>query len=148
MWQFDGHFWALSTAATRRTVKMEALATAVTMQYEKILAAMAELKTLIIAAEATTSGGNRDSTTGHLTPDEQTNSNICINQLMLAIKGKWVPGGFCSTHSHNVGAVHSSKNCNNKTREGDTGGHNNSATCSNPYGPVRNRNKYWENFLL
>ena len=88
------------------------------MQYEKILAVMAELKTLSIAAAATTGGGNRDSVTGRLTPDERTMSNLRINQLISAIKGKWVPGRFCSTYSHDVGAVHSSKNCNNKTREG------------------------------
>ena len=51
---FDGHFGALSVAATRITVVMEALATATTKQYEKIMATMAELKNLSIVAAATT----------------------------------------------------------------------------------------------
>ena len=148
MEKFDGHIGALSAAATKSTVVMEALSTAATIQYEKILAAMAQLKTLSIAAAATTGGGNRDSATGRLTPDELTKSNLRINQLMSAIKGKWVPGGFCSTHSYGVGDFHSSKICNNKTREGETGNHNNNATCDNTSGPGRNRNKYWDNFLL
>ena len=79
MEQFDGHFGALSTAATRSTVMMETMATATTMHYEKILAAMDELKTLRIAAAETTGSRNRDSTTGRLTPDEWTESNILIN---------------------------------------------------------------------
>ena len=87
MEQFDGHSGALSAAATGSTAVMEALATAANTQYEKILTTMAELKTLSIVAAETTSGGNRDSATGRLTPDERTKSNLRINQLMSAIKG-------------------------------------------------------------
>ena len=54
MEQFDGHFGALSVAVTGIIVVMEALAMATTTQYKKILAAMAELKTLSITAAATT----------------------------------------------------------------------------------------------
>ena len=67
---------------------MEALATSTITQYDKILSSMTELKTLSIAASATTDGGNRDSATGRLYRDERTKSNIRINQLILAIKGK------------------------------------------------------------
>ena len=148
MEQFDGHFGALSATDTGSTVVMEALATATTTQYQKILATMAELKTLSITEAATTGGGNRDSATGRLTPDKRTKSNLCISQLMSAIKGKWVPGGLCSTHGHSVGAGHSSKNCNNKTKEGETGGHNNNATHANPSGPGQNNNKDWDKFIL
>ena len=122
---------------------MEALTTATTMQYEKILSTMADLKTLSIAAAETTGSGNRDSATGRLTLDKRTKSNLRINQLMSAIKGKWVPGGFCSTHGHGVGPDHSSKKCNNKTRDGETGGHNKNTMRSNPSGTGRNKNKYW-----
>ena len=76
MEQFDGHFGALSSAATGSTVVIEALATDTIMQYEKILAFMAELKTFSIAESATIGGGNRDSATGRLAPDEHTKSNI------------------------------------------------------------------------
>ena len=51
-------------------------------------------------------------------------------------------------HVHGVGPGHSSKNCNNKTKEGETGGHNNSATRAHPSGPGQNKNKDWDNFLL
>ena len=67
---------------------------------------------------------------------------------MSEIKGKWVPGRFCSMHGHCVGSGHSSKNFNNKTSEGDTGGHNNSATHTHPSGPGRKNNEDWEKMLL
>ena len=106
MEQFDGHFGALSVASTGISVVTEALATSTTKQYENVMSTMTDLKTLSIAAAATTGGGNHDSATGRLAPDERTKFNIRINQLMSAIKGKWVPGRFCSTHSHSVGGGH------------------------------------------
>ena len=148
MEKFDGHFGALSVASTGISVVTEALATSTTKQYEKVMSTMTDLKTPSIAAAATTGGGNRDSATGRLTPDKRTKSNLHINQLMSAIKGKWFPGVLCSTHSHSVGPGHSRKNCNNKTREGETGGHNKNATRSNPSTPVQNKNKDWDKFLF
>ena len=124
------------------------MATSTTTQYDKIMAPMDELKTFSIAASATTVGGNRYIATGRLNPDKRTKYNLRINQLMSKIKGKWVPGGFYSTHGHGVGAGHSIKNCNNKTKNGETGGHNNNATCANPSGPDQNMNKYWDKMLL
>ena len=146
--QFYGHFGALSDAATGSTVVMESLKACNIMQYNKILASMAYLKTLSISASVKTRGGIHDSATGHPSPNENTKSNLCINQLMLEIKGKLVPGGFCSIHGHGVGPGHSRKNCYNKTNEGITGSHNNSATCAHPSRPVRNKNKYWDKYLL
>ena len=139
--QFDGHFSALSAAANGITAVMESLAAATTTQYKNNLASMAELKTLSIASSAMTGGGTRDSATGRTSPNKRTKSNLCINQLLSEIKGKWVPGGFCSTHGHGVGPGHSSKTCNNKTKEGETGGHNNSATRAHPSGLGQNKNK-------
>eukprot|EP00804_Cyclotella_cryptica_P000193 CCRYP_016175-RA/>CCRYP_016175-RA protein AED:0.26 eAED:0.26 QI:0/0/0/0.6/0.75/0.8/5/0/1027 len=34
-----------------------------------------------------------------------------VVQLLAAIKGKWVPGGFCSTHGYSVSADHDSASC-------------------------------------
>ena len=79
MEQFDGHFGALSATDNGSTVVMEALATATTTQYRKIMAIMAELKTLSISVSVTTGSGNRDSTTGRLATDECTKSNLRIN---------------------------------------------------------------------
>ena len=58
MEHFDGHFGAQSAASTGSTVVMESLVTATTTQYKKILVSMADMKTLIIAATATTDDGN------------------------------------------------------------------------------------------
>ena len=69
MEQFDGHFGALSAAATGSTVVMESLVEATITQYNKIMTSMAKLKTLSIAASATTGGSTRDSATGRPSPD-------------------------------------------------------------------------------
>jgi hypothetical protein len=37
-----------------------------------------------------------------------------VAQLRAAIKGKWAPGGFCSTHSYGVYADYDSSTCKNK----------------------------------
>ena len=89
--QCDGHFSTLSAAATGSTVVMEALAMATTTQYDIIMASIAELKTLSIAASATTGGSNHDSATGRLSTYERTKSNLRINQLMLEIERKMGP---------------------------------------------------------
>ena len=79
MEKFDGHFGALSATATGSTVVTDALATATTTKYDKILASMPEPKTLNIAASATTGGGNSDSATSRLSLDKLTKYNLRIN---------------------------------------------------------------------
>eukprot|EP00804_Cyclotella_cryptica_P026156 CCRYP_013038-RA/>CCRYP_013038-RA protein AED:0.96 eAED:1.00 QI:0/0/0/0.5/1/1/2/0/450 len=54
-----------------------------------------------------------------------------LSQLRAAIKYKWVPGGFCSTHGWGVSANHSSADC-----KGKRPGHVDSATRTNPQGPA------------
>ena len=109
---------------------------------------MYQLKMLSIAASATTGVGTRDRTTGRTSPDNHIESNLRTNQLMLAIKVKWVPGGFCSAHAHGVGPGHSGKTCTNNTKEGKTGGHNNSATRAHSSGLGRKNNKDWEKVFV
>ena len=65
-----------------------------------------------------------------------------ISQLQAAVKGKWIPGHFCSTHGHGVGPDHDSKTCANKSS-----GHVETATRANPFGPGANRNKGWDDWL-
>jgi hypothetical protein len=67
-----------------------------------------------------------------------------VAQLKAAINGKWVPGGFCSSHGYGVGPDHDSASCKNKTT-----GHIDSATCANPAGHGHNKhiNKGWDAFL-
>jgi hypothetical protein len=52
-----------------------------------------------------------------------------VAQLRAAIKGKWAPGGFCSTHGYGVSVDHDSASCKNKKT-----GHVNTDTRSSPAG--------------
>ena len=67
-----------------------------------------------------------------------------VAQLRVAIKGKWVPGGFCSTHAYSISTNQNSTSCKNKMPGGvDT------ATCSSPagHGHDKHINKGWDAFL-
>eukprot|EP00804_Cyclotella_cryptica_P009971 CCRYP_015405-RA/>CCRYP_015405-RA protein AED:0.48 eAED:0.22 QI:0/0/0/0.66/1/1/3/0/674 len=54
-----------------------------------------------------------------------------LSQLRAAIKHKWIPGGFCSTHGLGVSAGHSRADCKGKRPD-----HIDFATRTNPQGPV------------
>ena len=65
-----------------------------------------------------------------------------MSQLRAAIKHKWVPGGYCSSHGWGVGPDHTSANC-----KGKRPGHVDNATRANPQGPGATRNKGWDDCL-
>ena len=67
-----------------------------------------------------------------------------ILQLRTAIKGKWVPGHFCSTHGYGVSADHDSASCKNKKP-----GHVEMTTYSLPtgHGHDKHINKGWDAFV-
>jgi hypothetical protein len=67
-----------------------------------------------------------------------------VAQLRAAIRGKWAPGGFCSTHGYGVSADHDSASCKNKKP-----GHVDTATRSSPagHGHDKHINKGWDAFL-
>ena len=67
-----------------------------------------------------------------------------VAQLRTATKGKWVPGGFCSTHGYGISADHDSASCKNKKPS-----HVVTATCSSPAGDGHDKhiNKGWDAFL-
>jgi hypothetical protein len=67
-----------------------------------------------------------------------------VAQLRAAIKGKWAPGGFYSTHGYGVSTDHDSASCKNKKT-----GHVNTATRSSPagYGHEKHINMDWDAFL-
>ena len=93
------------------------------------------------------SGGGRNRP---FTSDYHTKAAARINQLKAEIRGIWITGAaskFCSIHGWGLGPGHDSMSCKNKTIEGDTGGHVNSATRSNPVGPRKNKNKCWDDFV-
>ena len=74
-------------------------------------------------------------------PPASVNSRA-ISQLRGAIKHKWVPGGFCSTHGWGVSAGHTSADC-----KGKRPGHVDSTTRTNPQGPGATKNKGWDDFI-
>ena len=78
-----------------------------------------------------------------MTPDERQILLRRIGQLKAAVKFKWVPGKFCSTHGHGVGPDHDSSRCNGKAA-----GHVDTATRANPSGPGAERNKGWDDWLF
>ena len=143
MSQFDSHFTALSAAAASSNVVQESLAAAATTQYSAILSKLDTLEALYVApGGGGGGGGNNDNNGGGsgnggggrnrpFTSDDRTKAAARINQLQAAIRGSWITGAaskFCSTHGWGLGPVHDSMSCKNKTREGETGGHVNSAT--------------------
>jgi hypothetical protein len=73
-----------------------------------------------------------------------TNDARQVAQLKAAIKGKWVAGGFCSSHGYGVSADHSSKTCKKKKP-----GHVDTATRDNPagHGADKHVNQGWDSFL-
>ena len=150
--QIDAAFTALAAAAAASSHVQETLATAATTQYSAILAEITALKALYVAPSAAGGGGGGGGRGGTSATDiaRRSKDNLRINQLQSAIKFKWVTGpgaSFCSTHGWGLAADHNSMRCRNKTREGEPGGHVNSATRANPSGPGKTKNKGWDDFL-
>ena len=50
-----------------------------------------------------------------------------------AVKRKWLPGNFCSTHDHGVWCDHNSKSCGQQAN-----GYITTTTSANPTGPDAN----------
>lgn len=76
-------------------------------------------------------------------PTNSSSDTATIKLLRVAIKYKWVPGGFCSTHGWGNSEGHTSRDCKNKGA-----GHVDTATCENPVGPGTTKNKEWDDGLL
>ena len=162
--QFDAHFTSLYAAVTGSNVVQESLAAAATTtQYSAILSKLEALEALYVAPGGGGGGGGNNGNNGGgsggsgggrrnspFTSDDRTKDAARINQLQASIRGSWITGAaskFCSTHGWGLGPGHDSMSCKNKTREGETGGHINSATRSNPVGPGKNKNKGWDDFV-
>ena len=96
-----------------------------------------ELKSAMPSGNGGGSGRNND-----ISSTEKQKLKSRISQLQAAVKGKWLPGNFCSTHGYGVGADHDSKTCAQKANS-----HVNTATRANPSGPGANRNKGWDDWL-
>jgi hypothetical protein len=131
--QFSSGMDALALAATNdKTVLDNLLATNKTLS-DSIAKKLTNLESLFTKNPTTAAPST-----------STTNDARLIAQLKAAIKGKWAPGGFCSTHGYGVSADHTSASCKNKKP-----GHIDSATRANPagHGADKNINKGWDTFL-
>ena len=108
------------------------LASATSTQYQTI-------KKLLTDIKFSSSPNPRSSSSGDgagATSNQQT-----IRLLQSAVKNRWIVGGFCYSHDWGVSHQHSSGTCNNKMA-----GHVDTATRSNPAGPVKTKNQGWDAF--
>ena len=147
---FDAHFNNLVTAATHGNKIFQGtinhIARSTTIQHSEFKKLLAEIK----SAFTSTGGRNNDGGGGvtsaaHNTVNAKKKEtlNLRITQLQMAVKRKWIHGGFCSTHSHGVVYKHDSKSRSNKAT-----GHVNTETRKTPAIPGTNKNKGWYDWLL
>jgi len=134
--ELESHLDNMAAAVTNEKAVLDALvasnATLTTVTADKL--SKIEKHLLDLKAARTTQGGPQAAASA---PDSRA-----LGQLRAAIKHKWAPGGFCSTHGWGVGASHTSSECKKKQS-----GHVDSATRANPQGPGATRNKGWDDFL-
>jgi hypothetical protein len=134
--ELESHLDNMAAAVTNEKAVLDSLvasnATLTSVTADKL--AKIEKHLLDIKAGRTTQAGS------HTAP--QASDSRVLGQLRAAIKHKWTPGGFCSTHGWGVGAGHTSAECKKKQP-----GHVDSATRANPQGPGATRNKGWDDFL-
>jgi hypothetical protein len=139
------HAPALSFEA-QFTSGMDALALAATNEKSVLDDLVASNKTLseLTAKKLTHIEQLLSSRTNATTPIPTQGDAKLILQLRAAIKGRWVPGGFCSTHGYGVSADHDSASCKNKKP-----GHVDTATRSSPagHGHDKHINKGWDAFV-
>jgi len=130
--QFANGMDALALAATNEKAVLDNLVSSNKVLSELTAKKLAAIEQLIIS-KATTPGAA-----------PSTGDAKLVAQLRAAIKGKWSPGGFCSSHGYGVSADHTSATCKNKKS-----GHVDSATRSSPagHGHDKHINKGWDAFL-
>jgi len=130
--QFANGMDALALAATNEKAVLDNLVSSNKVLSELTAKKLTAIEQLIIA-KATTPGATPSPGDAKL-----------VAQLRAAIKGKWAPGGFCSSHGYGVGADHTSATCKNKKP-----GHVDSATRSSPagHGHDKHINMGWDAFL-
>ena len=130
--------------------RRQSLAAAATTQYSAIISKLEALEALYVAPGSGGGGGSGSRGNRNFISDDRAKSAARINQLQAAICGSWITGPaskFCSKHGWGLVPGHDSMSCKNKTKEGEPGGHVNTATRSNPVGPGKNKNKGWDDFV-
>jgi hypothetical protein len=130
--QFTNGMDALALAATNEKAVLDNLVSSNKVLSELTAKKLATIEQLIVSKTAAPGAV------------PSTADTKLVAQLRAAIKGKWVTGGFCSTHGYGVSADHDSATCKNKKP-----GHVDTASRSSPAGPGHDKhiNKGWDAFL-
>ena len=138
--QFASGMDALALAAANEKVVLDNLVATNKTLSDTTAKKIANIETLVttLCSLGKAANANTPAAPGSSTDSKQ------LAQLKAAIKGKWVTGGFCSSHGYGVNAEHDSKTCKNKKP-----GHVDSATRANPAGPGAEKhiNQGWDTFL-
>ncbi len=131
--QFTSGMDALALAATNEKAVLDNLVASNKTLSELTAKRIAHIEQLL-SSRSTTPG-----------PTISLGDTKLVAQLRAAIKGKWVAGGFCSSHGYGVSADHNSTSCKNKKP-----GHVDTATRSTPagHGHDKHINKGWDAFLI
>jgi hypothetical protein len=136
--KLNRHLDNMAAAVTNEKAVLEALVSTnaglINLSAEKLL----KIEQLLVGIKSAGPRAPHSTATVATTP---TNTRT-VSQLRAAIKHKWVPGAFCSTHGWGAGPDHSSATCKAKKP-----GHVTSSTRANPQGPGTTRNKGWDDFL-
>jgi hypothetical protein len=130
--QFANGLDALALAATNEKAVLDNLVSSNKVLSELTAKKLATIEQLLISKSAAPGAA------------PSTADTKLVAQLRAAFKGKWVTGGFCSTHGYGVSADHDSSTCKNKKP-----GHVDTASRSSPAGPGHDKhiNKGWDAFL-
>ena len=146
---FYAHFDNLATAATygNEIVQgtLDHLARSANNQHIEVKKIHAEIKSAIPSIGGRNNGRGSSTTAAHTTVTAKQKETLGrrIKQHKTSVKRKCVQGGFCSTHGHGVSYKHNSKSCHKKATVNIE-----AATHAHPVGPVANKNKGWDDWLM
>ena len=149
----DSHLDNLATAATHGNEIVQGtinhIAWSANNQHSKFKKLPAEIKSALPSIGRNNNGGGGSGSGGtsavHTTATATQKATLDrrIAQLQTSVKRKWIQIGFCYSQGHGVAYKHNSNSCHNKAT-----GHVNTATCEYPAGPITNKNKGWDDWLL
>jgi hypothetical protein len=135
--ELESHLDNMAMAVTNEKAVLDSLVTSNATLTKITADKLTKLEKLVLDLKP-----NAHRATQSVQPPPTSSDSRGLSQLRAAIKYKWIPGGFCSTHGWGVSAGHSSADC-----KGKRPGHIDSATRTNPQGPGAYKNKCWDDFL-
>ena len=132
----------MASSATNNKAVLEQLVANTTTQYTAIKALLKEVKTQCGSNNSGRNPNTNSINTNHAPDGNDRHKLKKLNAtLQHAIMKGWTKGGFCSSHSHGVIAVHDSRNFPDRKP-----GHVETATRENLAGPGQYSNKGWDSF--